>query len=54
MLVSVDGLLIEEDKTNMFSVRASMKKSSRELVTWELFLFQRLAIPLPMCVDPLV
>jgi hypothetical protein len=54
VLVLVDGLPIEEDKTNIFSVGASMKKSSQELVTRELFLFQRLAIPLPMCVDPLV
>jgi hypothetical protein len=54
VLVSIDGLPIEENKTNMFSVGASMKFFSWELVIEELFLFQRLAIPLPMCVEPLV
>jgi hypothetical protein len=54
VLVSVDGLRIEEDNTNMFSVGASMNFFSWELVNGELFLFQRLVIPLPMCVDPLV
>ncbi len=41
----VDGLPIEEEETNMFGVGASMEESSMALVTRELSLFQRLAIP---------
>ncbi len=54
MVVLVDGLPIEEDKTNMFGVGVFVKKSSWALVTRELFIFQRLVIPPPMCVDPLI
>jgi hypothetical protein len=54
VVVSVNELPIEEDKTNMFCVRVSMKKSSHALVTKELFIFQRLVIPPPMCVDPFI
>ncbi len=54
MVVLVDGLSIEEDKTNMLGVGVSMKKSSHALVIGELFIFQRLVIPPPMCVDPLI
>ncbi len=54
MVVSVDGLPIEEDKTNMFGVGVSMKKSSRALVIKELFIFHRLVILPPTCVDPLI
>jgi hypothetical protein len=53
VVVSIDGLPIEEDKTNMFNVEASVKKMSHALVIRELFLFQRFVIPLPMCVNAL-
>jgi hypothetical protein len=36
----------------MFGVGASMEKNSWALITKELSLFWRLAIPPPMCVDP--
>jgi hypothetical protein len=39
VVVSVDGLPIEEDETNMFGVGAFVEKSSWALVTRELFLF---------------
>jgi hypothetical protein len=54
VVVLVDGLSIEEDKTNMFGVGVSMKKSSQASVIGELFIFQRLVILPPMCVDPLI
>jgi len=54
VVVSVDGLHFEEEENNMFGVGSSMEKSSRALVIKKLFLFWRLAIPPPMCVDPLV
>ncbi len=54
MVVSIDGLLIEEAKTNLFNVGASVKCFSHALVIGKLFIFRRLVIPLPMCVDPLV
>ncbi len=52
MVVLVNGLLVEEDETNMFGVGASMEESSRALVIKELFLFWSLAIPPPMCANP--
>ncbi len=54
MVVLVDGLPIEEDKTNMFGVGVSVKKSSLALVIGKLFIFQRLVIPPPICVDSLI
>ncbi len=52
MVVSINGLHVEENETDMFGVGASMEKISWALITRELFLFWRLAIPPPMCVDP--
>ncbi len=52
MVVLVNGLPVEEDETNMFGVGASMEESSRALVTKELLLFWRLAIPPPVCTNP--
>jgi hypothetical protein len=54
VVVSIGGLPIEEDKTNMFGVGVSVKKSSQALVIKELFIFHRLVILPPMCVDPLI
>ncbi len=54
MVILIDGLHFEEDENNMFGVGASTENSSRALVTRKLFLFWRLAIPPPMCADPLV
>jgi hypothetical protein len=42
---------IEEEDSNMFSVRTYMEESSRALVIVKLSLFQRLPIPPSMCVD---
>jgi hypothetical protein len=39
VVVSGDGLPIEEDKTNMFGVGVYVKKSSWALVIGELFIF---------------
>ncbi len=52
MVVSIDGLPVEDDETNMFGVGASMEESSWALVTKELPLFWRLAIPPSMCANP--
>jgi hypothetical protein len=42
-----------EEKGNMFSVGASMEKSSCALVVRELYLFKRLSISTYACVDPM-
>ncbi len=52
MVVSINGLHVKEDETDMFGVGASMEKNSWALITRELSLFWRLDIPPPMCVDP--
>jgi hypothetical protein len=52
MVVSINGLHVEEDETNMFGVGASMENISWALIIRELSLFRTLAIPPPMCVDP--
>ncbi len=52
MVVSINGLHVEEDETDMFGVGAFMEKNSWALIARELFLFWRLAISPPMCVDP--
>jgi hypothetical protein len=44
---------IKEQDIDIFGVRLSMEKSSRTLVVGELFLFQRLFIPLSKSLDPL-
>ncbi len=53
MVVLVDGLLIEDKKTNMFSVGASVGEFSWALVIGEMFLFRRLVIFPSMCTNPL-
>jgi hypothetical protein len=52
VVVSINGLHVEEDETDMFGVGAFMEKNSWALIARELFLFWRLAITPPMCVDP--
>jgi hypothetical protein len=53
VVVLVDGLIVQEDETNMFGVGAFVEKSLWALVIGKLFLFQRLAIPHgPMRANP--
>jgi len=53
MVVLVDGLPIQNKKTNMFSVGVSVGEFSWALVIGEMFLFRRLAIFPSMCTNPL-
>ncbi len=53
MVVLVDGLPIEDKKTNMFSVGAFVGEFSWALVIGEMFLFRRLVIFPFMCTNAL-
>jgi hypothetical protein len=49
VVASVDGLLVEEKKTNMFGVGAFIEKNHEHWLLGDYLYFKRLNIPSSMC-----